>query len=357
MGKSKAELGARTQCALQSKHHVTHVGNHVLEPISSTDALTLLNLHPNVEHLSVVELPNNTRINEVQTPAFILNTLHIGDSRGEVINTDDLIDILRHCPEVRKIGLLKAEAPALEAIMTYCNNIEVVKALYDPFHIERFSQRRPVMDTVNDFCLETFRCRIVRFARLNEEQQASSLRSRVSSEIWASITVTQLYIKPSFTSSYDPEYPNSYSFRGRSKFYEYGEPIADTMKLSRDSGLERLAGLKYLEIFGFEGTDHRVGKQELEWMADQWPNLRVMRGLAKDNLLYLKYDTKKAALHEYMMSLGGRSLGKVQLDLSLQQCSEHILGADKNAMADLLDLDFGSSSEPAYSTPPASSPS
>ncbi|KAF9935466.1 hypothetical protein BGZ67_003416 [Mortierella alpina] len=347
MGKSKAELGARTQCALQSKHHVTHVGNHVLEPISSTDALTLLNLHPNVEHLSVVELPNNTRINEVQTPAFILNTLHIGDSRGEVINTDDLIDILRHCPELRKIGLLKAEAPALEAIMTYCKNIEVVKALYDPFHIERFSQRRPVMDTVNRFLVSCPTLKVFDVIK----------HCILVDEIWASITVTQLYIKPSFTSSYDPEYPNSYSFRGRSKFYEYGEPIADTMKLSRDSGLERLAGLKYLEIFGFEGTDHRVGKQELEWMADQWPNLRVMRGLAKDNLLYLKYDTKKAALHEYMMSLGGRSLGKVQLDLSLQQCSEHILGADKNAMADLLDLDFGSSSEPAYSTPPASSPS
>ncbi len=30
-------------------------------------------------------------------------------------------------------------------------------------------------------------------------------------------------------------------------------------------------------------------------------------------------------------------------------------GAAKNAMADLLDLDFGSSSEPAYSSPPVSS--
>ncbi|KAG9320551.1 hypothetical protein KVV02_000368 [Mortierella alpina] len=220
------------------------------------------------------------------------------------------------------------EASALEAIMTYCKNIEVVKALYDLFHIERFPQRRPGMDTVNRFLM-------------------SCPTLKVFDVIEHCILV------------------DDYSFRGRSKFYEYGEPIADTMKLSRDSGLERLAGLKYLEIFGFEGTDHRVGKQGLKWMANQWPNLRIMRGLAKDNLLYLKYDTKKAALHEYMMSLRPdveqntlfTALSKVQLGLSLEQCSEHILGADKNAMADLLDLDFGSSSEPAYSSPPVSSSS
>ncbi|KAF9287119.1 hypothetical protein BGZ68_002222 [Mortierella alpina] len=303
-------------------------------PLSSTDVLTLLELHPNLEYLSVVDLRSNTRPDE-------------------------------------EMGLKKVDAPALEAIQTYCKDIEVVKALYDPFYVKQNSQRRPIMDAVNSFLmscptlkvfdvtehcihadelilhpwachgLETFRCRIVSFARLKKEQQ--TVYDRVSAPGYtAALTNAEAVVVRQFDqcrrqqhqvldrlaslpnlkvldlgyenrdpsayqgelyNSYDEEYPDSYSFRGGSKFYMYGGPIADTLELSLDSGLERLAGLKHLEIFGFEGTDHRIGKRELNWIAKQWPRLRIMRGFAKDKLLYLKYDEKKAALREYMRSL------------------------------------------------------
>ncbi|KAG0281289.1 hypothetical protein BGZ95_005188 [Linnemannia exigua] len=59
----------------------------------------------------------------------------------------------------------------------------------------------------------------------------------------------------------------------------YSGPIHDTLELTLDSGLRLLAGLKSLEIIGFEGMDHRIGKEELKWMVETWPKLRMIRGL------------------------------------------------------------------------------
>lgn len=57
------------------------------------------------------------------------------------------------------------------------------------------------------------------------------------------------------------------------------EPVQDTLELTLDSGLRRLAGLKNLEVFGFEGMDHGIGEAELRWMVENWPKIRVLRGL------------------------------------------------------------------------------
>ncbi|KAF9352812.1 hypothetical protein BGX26_009375 [Mortierella sp. AD094] len=59
----------------------------------------------------------------------------------------------------------------------------------------------------------------------------------------------------------------------------YQDLVQGTMELSLESGIDRLASLKNLEVFGFEGVDQKIGKPELEWMATNWPKLRIMRGL------------------------------------------------------------------------------
>ncbi|KAF9144388.1 hypothetical protein BGX30_012962 [Mortierella sp. GBA39] len=69
----------------------------------------------------------------------------------------------------------------------------------------------------------------------------------------------------------------------------------DTLELTLESGLDRLSELKRLEVFGFEGTSHGVGKAELEWMAENWPRLKELRGL--------KGSRKAKELKEYMNQL------------------------------------------------------
>ncbi|KAF9543739.1 hypothetical protein EC957_000518 [Mortierella hygrophila] len=69
----------------------------------------------------------------------------------------------------------------------------------------------------------------------------------------------------------------------------------DTLELTLESGLDRLSELKRLEVFAFEGTSHGVGKAEVEWMAENWPRLRELRGL--------KGSREAKELKEYMNQL------------------------------------------------------
>ncbi|KAG0282888.1 hypothetical protein BGZ96_012740 [Linnemannia gamsii] len=78
----------------------------------------------------------------------------------------------------------------------------------------------------------------------------------------------------------------------------------------RDTGadtrdwLDRLWTLTRLEVFGFEGADFQLVKPGLEWMATNWLQLRVLRGLQKDDqLLQIEPDLNKAELRRYMRAL------------------------------------------------------
>jgi hypothetical protein len=77
----------------------------------------------------------------------------------------------------------------------------------------------------------------------------------------------------------------------------------DTLELTLASGLGQLRSLKHLEMFGFEAVDHRIEKRELEWMANNWPALKLIYGLAKDRFDMVEPDTTKDKLREYMQEL------------------------------------------------------
>ncbi|KAF9091105.1 hypothetical protein BGX29_011130 [Mortierella sp. GBA35] len=61
-------------------------------------------------------------------------------------------------------------------------------------------------------------------------------------------------------------------------YHPLGNPMPDCLKLSLEMDLEEFAGLKDLEVFGFEGLDHGIGEEELAWIAKRWSKLKVMRG-------------------------------------------------------------------------------
>jgi hypothetical protein len=87
------------------------------------------------------------------------------------------------------------------------------------------------------------------------------------------------------------------------EYLRYDGPIPNTLELSLESGLDRLSTLKDLEVFGFEGLDHRLGKAELDWMAMQWPKLKVMRGLQASTLPSFEEDKHMKELREYFLTL------------------------------------------------------
>ncbi|KAF9910529.1 hypothetical protein EC991_006347 [Linnemannia zychae] len=76
--------------------------------------------------------------------------------------------------------------------------------------------------------------------------------------------------------------------------------VPNTLELWMRIGLKKLAALNNLEVFGFEGVDHRLRKSEIKWMAESWPKLKVMHGLQEERLgIY----TKNTELREYMQTL------------------------------------------------------
>ncbi|KAF8946971.1 hypothetical protein BGZ47_010729 [Haplosporangium gracile] len=81
---------------------------------------------------------------------------------------------------------------------------------------------------------------------------------------------------------------------------DYGGPIPNTLELSLASGLNRLSTLRKLEVFGFEGVDHRIDYGELRWMGKSWPRLKEMRGLQKVNHENMRPDERTSYLRRFM---------------------------------------------------------
>ncbi|KAG0065721.1 hypothetical protein BGZ90_001684 [Linnemannia elongata] len=77
----------------------------------------------------------------------------------------------------------------------------------------------------------------------------------------------------------------------------------DCLRLSLEMGLDELAGLKNLEVFGFEGIEHEIDEAELGWMSEKWSKLRVMHGLCRSGGLLLEEETEKDLKRERMLGV------------------------------------------------------
>ncbi|KAK3847753.1 MAG: hypothetical protein J3R72DRAFT_509157 [Linnemannia gamsii] len=93
------------------------------------------------------------------------------------------------------------------------------------------------------------------------------------------------------------------SERDGRNYIRYNDVLPDTLHLRLGSGLEQLASLKQLEYLGFESTDHRMDTAEIEWMAQQFPKLKEMRGLSTESYIGMEPDPKNDALVALMRRL------------------------------------------------------
>jgi hypothetical protein len=179
--------------------------------------------------------------------------------------------------------------------------------------------------------LERLTCRIVGVDRLNKEEEAVVTRVMApgySSELseeetgavekfhrcraqhhgvydrLASLTrLKQLNLGYENRNPWEYKGGNTYIGKDGNEYLEYAEPTFDTLEMSLESGLERLAALRDLEMIGFECINHRIGKVELDWMAKSWPKLKLMYGLDKERLHNIEYDKNRAALKKYFKRL------------------------------------------------------
>ncbi|KAF9122459.1 hypothetical protein BGW39_009725 [Mortierella sp. 14UC] len=55
--------------------------------------------------------------------------------------------------------------------------------------------------------------------------------------------------------------------------------VTTAVRLTLEEGLDRWSGLKELEVLDVEYLQHQIGVEEVQWMVEHWPRLRVIRGL------------------------------------------------------------------------------
>lgn len=251
-----------------------------------------------------------------------LTTLKVKDLGHDISKA-----IATHCPQLEVLVDYKKpkiayaaeilnELCALEPILQSCPNLRVLDALGHRLVVSVMVET-PWTTTK----LETLRCQIRglnRLDRVEEERYSRALnlfqkKNRKPNvrrtEIMQRYQVclddhTRLYAQLARQTQLRTL---ELGFDHRVKDYRcasgYSDPVKDTPELSLASGLGLLSDLKELEVFGFEGFDLRIGTKELDWMAENWPRLRMLRGLQKDTFPRIQFDEHKALLRKHLQKL------------------------------------------------------
>ncbi|OAQ28304.1 hypothetical protein K457DRAFT_138763 [Linnemannia elongata AG-77] len=273
--------------------------------------------------------------------------------------------VLSYLPNLTDYTVLGAyDEPLALALTKHCRKFETFRALLTPWFIDE--TQRLSQDPTNQFLvknaslrvfhhirhfvrvdemlrqpwaclgLEWLTCRILDIDRLTDEEQATVDRVTLASadpghpdavlteEETAAVEkfrrcqrqhhgvydqLARLTRLKHLDLGYESRYPWAYRMGeyyekdGEEYFFYEGAKTFDTLELSLESGLNRLAALENLELFGFECLNHRIGRRELDWMATSWPKLKTMYGLDKERLVDIEFDSERAALKEYFQQL------------------------------------------------------
>lgn len=83
----------------------------------------------------------------------------------------------------------------------------------------------------------------------------------------------------------------------------YPEDQLDYLEMSLESGLYKPAGLKALKELNLKDIKTRIGVKEVQWMMEQWPELRATRGLKEEEQCTNKEATNWLKEHRPAISL------------------------------------------------------
>ncbi|KAG0280239.1 hypothetical protein BGZ95_010838 [Linnemannia exigua] len=282
-----------------------------------------------IANLVIPWLPHLTEISLTQLHPAIARALGTHCRKLEVVKQiNDGVSIHHYHtgfkPLVNTVGILLRECASLKVFDGIHHTLEANHMLQYPWACRE---------------LETFRCQIVGIPRLTameqkfldtkiksptngndgnnsngnstnntmsrpalieKQQRSHELQHQVMDHLAALTNLTVLDLGYEYRDIVGSQYQRQEDPESPLEFI--GDPTPDTLELTLATGLDRLSALTRLEIFGFEGVNHRIGEQELEWMATHWPKLKVLRGLHKDDLPNVE-DLERTKLREFMQEL------------------------------------------------------
>ncbi|KAK5820895.1 hypothetical protein F5H01DRAFT_319938 [Linnemannia elongata] len=235
-------------------------------------------------------------------PGGTQSTFSLDDSRE---GSSHLEVLLQECPQLRIVDAIchRVDADRMLALPWICHRLEVLHFQIVGVYRLKFGEQKNMLSILSANDDETHR------KLTNKEQEILDKYKRGQDQqkkIFAQLALmTQLKVlDPGFewrnlSQGYWVQY---YEVEGQ-EYVRYASPYADSLELTLPSGLDQLTDLVNLEVFGFEGINHRLGDQELAWIAVHWPRLRVMRGLQEDSLPMLEPDARRTELRRRMQEL------------------------------------------------------
>ncbi|KAF9143148.1 hypothetical protein BG015_000524 [Linnemannia schmuckeri] len=318
----------------------------IISPVMKYHAIPSLNAQqpPQLEQDPLSALANlfATGSSSSSSSPFALNSLSV------YLGGDPHL-ILTYLPNLKKLSQKGLFSKSLaSALTTHCPRFEVFRWISQSWNLD--TNRQEDQDATNQFfvdmsylrvfdsawqyiqvdemlrqpwtCLglEWLTCRIVGIDRLTNEEQALvngvlSTPKELATGLWSQEEVAaidklhrcqrqqhgvydqlaKLTRLKHLDLGHEPPYHMIYRSSNRSVkieqrlFTPTGTPRLDTLELSLASGLDRLAPLKDLEIFGFQCVNHRIGKDELDWMTENWPKVDLRKdALIEQRLLALE---------------------------------------------------------------------
>ncbi|KAF9099814.1 hypothetical protein BGX23_011414 [Mortierella sp. AD031] len=210
-------------------------------------------------------------------------------------SSDALVTLLHGCPRLKSLDALRQMVDAGQLLETpiVCRELEVFRcqvvgmgrltvkeeATYNDWSALRIETEKEDGGATTDTLARQIKSTM--FLRTPEEAERASEvlaileKHKQSQEQHQRIydqfgQLTKLRILEVGVNTKDGEeifnnFPDTYLVEDRRYFEGYG-PTPNTLELSLHSGLERLGSLKDLEVFGFDGVDHRIQIEELTWM-------------------------------------------------------------------------------------------
>ncbi|KAF9416414.1 hypothetical protein BGZ76_004663, partial [Entomortierella beljakovae] len=93
------------------------------------------------------------------------------------------------------------------------------------------------------------------------------------------------------------------SKRDGRNYYRYDNPPKDGLTMKLEDGLDQLSTLTQLEYLEFEHLDHKMEKEEIEWIANNLPRLKEIKGLLDGAQFGLEPNLKNRQLCDLMRAI------------------------------------------------------
>ncbi|KAF9353365.1 hypothetical protein BGX34_011625 [Mortierella sp. NVP85] len=208
-----------------------------------------------------VEFMNNIRISGATQDALkkhfsTLEVLHVSDSGSQAIETPYMVEVLSACPNLRVL--------IDHAIGNYFDED------WRRFRAQVFADQDPETGLLRTWACESslkvLKIKIVVDLDEGGREEVFAVQRGAQGLVYDRLArLTNLEILWLGNWPYGADSPTNHQ--------------RDCLEMSLESGLHKLASLRKLEELSVSGTRTRIGVEEVQWMTEHWPRLRVIYGL------------------------------------------------------------------------------